>query len=78
MDSGFATWVSWFAKFIYNALFTVKVPGLNMSFVMLFICVALLKIFIKLVVSIIFQSSGSVTSGVNSFNSIRKRSDSSD
>ena len=54
----FITWISFLLKFVYDALYTIKVPGLGISFLMLFIITAIMSVFITIVVQIIFQVAG--------------------
>ena len=54
----FITWISFLLKFVYDALYTIKVPGLGISFLMLFIISAIMSVFITLIVQIVFQVAG--------------------
>lgn len=54
----FISWISFLLKFVYDALYTIKVPGLGISFLMLFIITAIMSVFITLIVQIVFQVAG--------------------
>lgn len=46
-------WVSFFVDFIFDALYTWKVPGLNISFLFLFIVVVFLSVLLRIVVRLL-------------------------
>lgn len=64
--SEFIQWISFLLKFVYDALYTVKVPGLGISFLMLFIITAVLSVFLTIIVQTIFQVAGRSSRGRSS------------
>lgn len=53
--SDFILWVTWFAKFIYNLLYTVKVPGLDIPLIYLLIFATLMVMILSFVKRVLYQ-----------------------
>lgn len=52
-------WVSFYSDFLFDALYSWQVPGLNISFLFLFISVAFLSVFLRIVIRTLIASSNS-------------------
>lgn len=46
-------WVSFFVDFLFDAMYTWQVPGLNISFLFLFIVLAFLAVLLRIVVRLL-------------------------
>lgn len=58
MDAGFVEWVQWISTFIYNFMYTVKVPGVGIPFIYFFILCSLFAVTVQIVRRILIQPTG--------------------
>lgn len=55
MTSDLGSWLTFFFQFIYNAMYTVKMPGFNIPVIYFFILASIMVIFVGVIKRILFQ-----------------------
>lgn len=57
MDSGFGSWLAFLFRYVYEFLYSVNVPGINIPFLYFFILITFVCIFFGVVRRMLFTPS---------------------